>query len=212
MLSFMDAAALRDLLAPFIPPDEVDDVMLECVRVHLDLLLRWNERMNLTSVRTAEAMVARHFGESLFAARKICPRTAQHSLIDVGSGAGFPGLPFKYWAPGLQLTLIEGHGKKATFQREVSRALRLTGISILHCRAESLSDRQADLVTLRAVEQFEEVLPTAANLVAPGGRLAVLIGESQQERALALLPVGESSVIPIPASEQRLLLTWIKPA
>jgi len=207
----MDAASLRDLLAPFIPPAEVDDVMLECIRVHLELLMRWNQRMNLTSLRTPEAMVERHFGESLFAARKLCPRSAHRLLIDVGSGAGFPGLPIKYWAPGLQLTLIEGHGKKATFLREVGRALRLTGLHVLSARAESLSAGQAELVTLRAVEQFDQALPTAAGLVAPGGRLALLIGESQRESALALLRGGESSALAVPASEQRLLLIWHKP-
>ena len=206
----MQAARLRDLLAPFIPPDEVDDVMLECIRVHLDLLMRWNQRMNLTSLRTPEAIVERHFGESLFAARKLCTRDAQRSVIDVGSGAGFPGLPIKYWAPGVQLTLIEGHGKKATFLREVGRALRLGGLTVLNARAQSLSGLQFELVTLRAVEHFDQILPTAATLVAPGGRLGLLIGESQRERAIELLPSGDSSTVAIPSSEQRILLTWIR--
>ncbi len=214
----MDAAALRDLLAPFLSPAEVDDVMLECIRVHLDLLLLWNQRMNLTSLRTPQAMVERHFGESLFAARHLLVRDSAESVIDVGSGAGFPGLPMKYWAPGVGLTLIEGHGKKATFLREVGRALRLTSLTVLNARAESLTSRRAELiqpaelVTLRAVEQFDEILPMAADLVGPGGRLALLIGASQRERALALLPGGESSGIAIPSSEQRLLLTWQRPA
>jgi 16S rRNA (guanine527-N7)-methyltransferase len=207
----MDAVRLRDLLAPFVPPTELDDVLLECIRIHLELLLRWNQRMNLTSLRTPEAMVERHFGESLFAARYLCPRSAQHSVIDVGSGAGFPGLPIKYWAPGLQLTLVEGHGKKATFLREVGRALRLSGFSVLNARAESLSGERADLVTLRAVEQFEQVLSVARNLVGPGGRLALLISELQRERALSVLPSGENSALSIPSSQQRILLTWQPP-
>ena len=204
----MEVTALRYLLAPFVPPADLDEVLLECIRVHLELLLRWNQRMNLTSLRTAEVIVERHFGESLFAARHLCPRDAHHSLIDVGSGAGFPGLPLKYWAPGLQLTLVEGHGKKAIFLREVGRALGLTGFAVLNVRAESLSGKRTDLVTLRAVEQFEHVLPTAAGLVVPGGRLALLIGEPQRERALALLPAGESSALAIPSSQQRILLIW----
>jgi 16S rRNA (guanine527-N7)-methyltransferase len=132
-------------------------------------------------------------------------------VIDVGSGAGFPGLPIKYWAPGLQLTLVEGHGKKATFLREVGRALRLSGFSVLNARAESLSGERADLVTLRAVEQFEQVLSVARNLVGPGGRLALLISELQRERALSVLPSGENSALSIPSSQQRILLTWQPP-
>ena len=214
----MEAAALRDLLAPFIPPAELDDALLASIGVHLSLLTRWNQRMNLTALRTPEAMVERHFGESLFAARHLCSRDSQHDLFDLGSGAGFPGLPIKYWAPSLRLTLIESHGKKATFLREVGRALNLTGFSVLNARAEALSPtipppiQRAGLVTMRAVEHFDQALAAAASLVAPGGRLALLIGESQRERALSLLPAGASSTLSLPSSQQRILLTWQPPA
>jgi 16S rRNA (guanine527-N7)-methyltransferase len=206
----MEAAAMRDLLAPFVPPAELDDALLASIDVHLTLLIRWNQRMNLSALRTPEAMVERHFGESLFAARHLCPRNAHHNLFDLGSGAGFPGLPIKYWAPGLQLTLIESHGKKATFLREVGRALNLTGFSVLNARAETIAQR-ASLVTMRAVEHFEQVLVAAAGLVAPGGRLALLIGEAQRERALSLLPAGSSDTASLPASQERILLTWQSP-
>jgi 16S rRNA (guanine527-N7)-methyltransferase len=203
----MEAAALRTLLAPFVPPAELDGLLLDSIAAHLSLLVRWNQRMNLTALRTPEAMVERHFGEALFAARHLCPRNSQHELFDLGSGAGFPGLPIKYWAPNLQLTLIESHGKKATFLREVGRALDLTGFSVLNVRAESLQQR-APLVTMRAVEHFEQALLAAAGLVAPGGRLALLIGEAQADRALSLLPAGSSTTLPLPSSQQRILLTW----
>jgi 16S rRNA (guanine527-N7)-methyltransferase len=203
----MEAAALRDLLAPFVPPAELDDPLLVSIEVHLSLLTRWNQHMNLTAVRTPEAMVERHFGESLFAARQLCSRDSQQELFDLGSGAGFPGLPIKYWAPHLQLTLIESHGKKATFLREVGRALNLTAFTVFNSRAETISQR-ASLVTLRAVERFDRTLPVAASLVAPGGRLALLIGESQREHALSLLPAGVSSTVLLPSSQQRILLTW----
>ncbi len=203
----MESSSLRNLLAPFIPATELDDALLASVRVHLDLLTRWNQHMNLTALRSPEEMVVRHFGESLFAARALFPRDARQDVFDLGSGAGFPGLPFKYWAPDLQLTLIEGHGKKATFLREVGRALQLTGFSVLNLRAESLS-AQASLVTMRAVEKFDNALVAASRLVAPGGQLAILIGEAQRERALSLLPSGESSTLSLPSSEQRILLTW----
>ena len=219
ILSIMEAAALRELLAPFVPPGELDSHLLESIRVHLELLIRWNQRMNLTALRTPEAMVERHFGESLFAARHLLPRDSAQGVTDLGSGAGFPGLPIKYWAPTIALTLVESHGKKATFLREVCRALpHLADVAVLNGRAESLSQcargnaslpaAGAGLVTLRAVERFEQILPIAASLVAPGGRLALLIGESQHALALSLLPAGSSSVVSLPSSEQRILLTW----
>jgi 16S rRNA (guanine527-N7)-methyltransferase len=203
----MEAAALRDLLAPFAPPAELDDALLAAVDVHLTLLVRWNQRMNLSALRTPEAMVERHFGESLFAARHLCSRDADYCLFDLGSGGGFPGLPIKYWAPGLRLTLIESHGKKATFLREVGRALNLTGFSVLNARAESIPQR-ASLVTMRAVEHFDRALLAAVSLVAPGGRLALLIGEAQRDLALSLLPAGTSSVLALPSSQARILFTW----
>jgi 16S rRNA (guanine527-N7)-methyltransferase len=203
----MEAAALRDLLAPFVPTAELDDSLLASVSTHLDLLTRWNQHMNLTALRSPEEMVVRHFGESLFAARALFPRDSRQDVFDLGSGAGFPGLPIKYWSPDVQLTLIEGHGKKATFLREVGRALHLSGFSVLNVRAETLSQR-ASLVTMRAVEKFDQALLAASNLIAPGGQLAILIGEAQRERALSLLPPGESSTLSLPSSEQRILLTW----
>src|SRR6266568_4288167 len=205
----LDTTAIRALLAPWVPADEIDEPLLTSIRVHLDLLLRWNQHMNLTALRTAEEIVPRHFGESLFAAHALLPRNSAQDVFDVGSGAGFPGLPFKYWAPQLRLTLIEGHGKKATFLREVGRALHLSNYSVLNTRAESITE-SATLVTMRAVEKFEHILTSAAKLVAPGGRLALLISESQHRRALSLLPDGSSTALPRPSSDQSILLTWTR--
>ncbi len=77
----MEASTLRELLAPFIPSDELDETLLASIRVHLDLLIRWNQHMNLTALRTPEEMVLRHFGESLFAARELFPREAQQEAL-----------------------------------------------------------------------------------------------------------------------------------
>jgi 16S rRNA (guanine527-N7)-methyltransferase len=163
--------------------------------------------MNLTALRSPEEIITRHFGESLFAASQLLPRDASLRLFDLGSGAGFPGLPMKYWAPGLKLTLIEGHGKKATFLREVGRALQLSDFTILNARAEAIVE-QAEMVTMRAVERFEVALAAAQRLVAPGGSLALLIGEAQRERALELLPPGHAESVGLPSSDSRILLCW----
>jgi 16S rRNA G527 N7-methylase RsmG len=128
------------------------------------------------------------------------------AVADVGSGAGFPGIPIKLWAPQISLTLIESSHKKAAFLREVARALTLTDINILTTRAEHI--RQSfDLVTLRAVEHFPEILPAAAALVSPAGRLALLIGSSQQDQAQATLPTFHwPTPTPTPQSTSRILL------
>jgi 16S rRNA (guanine527-N7)-methyltransferase len=188
---------------------------LSSISMYVYILLRWNARMNLTAIREPEEIVTRHFGESLFAASRLFPiegpegRASSQistppnkqgtvasgevtrkgpSLADVGSGAGFPGVPIKLWAPQISLTLIESNHKKATFLREISRALTLTDIDIQTARAESLPPASFDTVTLRAVERFEAILPTAAGLVAPEGRLALLISQAQLPQARHLLP------------------------
>ncbi len=162
--------------------------------------------MNLTAVRSVEEIVTRHFGESLFAARHLFPYPANVTVIDVGSGAGFPGLPIKIWNPSVQLTLIESNQKKATFLKEVVRALTLMNVNVFSNRLEQYAGPRADVVTLRAVERFVEVLPSAVELGAPGGALALLIGEGQIDEAKRLCPaMSWSSPVPMPLSQGRVL-------
>src|SRR5580658_5381889 len=142
----MHPARIAELLQPFIADsdgarhtchseersDEESAVLsptqLQHISTYIDLLLRWNARVNLTAVRDPEEIVTRHFGESLFAARHLFPQQGAASseyLIDLGSGAGFPGLPMKVWRPNLRLTLIEATQKKCTFLQEAVRKLGL---------------------------------------------------------------------------------------
>src|SRR3974390_1180657 len=145
----MDAARISTLLEPYIAAP-LPPATLDRISTYIDLLLRWNARTNLTAVRNPEEIVTRHFGESLFAARSLFPAInseapralepqssmlpsadgspALSTLIDVGSGAGFPGIPIHMFVPGLRTTLIEAHHKKVAFLREVIRVLTLTGI------------------------------------------------------------------------------------
>jgi 16S rRNA (guanine527-N7)-methyltransferase len=209
---------IASLLVPYMEPDNLalglPETLLAQLSIYLDLLLRWNTRTNLTAVRVPEQIVTRHFGESLFAARQIFPAgnsglTFAASLADVGSGAGFPGLPMKLWAPELQVALIESHEKKATFLREVVRALRLTGVEVRSGRAE-LVTATFDVATLRAVESFDEVVAVAARLVRPGGRLGLLIGEDQVAKARQLLPALEwEKPVPTPNSQRRVVLVGV---
>jgi 16S rRNA (guanine527-N7)-methyltransferase len=202
-LRAVDAAHISALLSPFI--QELAPAQLHDISTYIDILLRWNQRVNLTAVRDPEEIVTRHFGESLFAARHLLAPDDTLTVIDVGSGAGFPGLPLRLYAPGIRLTLIESHARKAAFLREVIRALALTDATVFHGRAQDFPAR-ADLVTLRAVEKFELVLPTAARLVLPAGRLALLIGAAQLPRASRLLPaLSWSAPLPVPHSAARIL-------
>jgi 16S rRNA (guanine527-N7)-methyltransferase len=183
----MDSARMAELLQPFLTETEPAPELLRHLQLYLDLLIRWNARVNLTAVREPEQIVTRHFGESLFTAqvlaRDLESQAAQPATVaDVGSGAGFPGIPIKLLLPAIELTLIESQNKKATFLSEVVRALDLDNVHVFRGRAEEWRG-SADVVTLRAVEQFARSLPVAAGLVREQGWLCLLIGEDQIETA-----------------------------
>jgi 16S rRNA (guanine527-N7)-methyltransferase len=127
---------------------------------YLDLLLKWNARTNLTAIRDPEEIVRRHFGESLFAAQHLHP--AATTLLDLGSGAGFPGLPIALLRPEIAVTLAESQNKKATFLREAVRTLGLK-TEIWPARAETMPEsRQFHTVTLRAVDNMAAAIAAAA--------------------------------------------------
>jgi len=200
---------IEPLLRPFLGDDTLSPNQLQAISTYVDLLMKWNARINLTSIRDSEQIVQRHFGESLFAARNLLTPDSAITVADVGSGASFPGIPIKLYAPGAHVTLIDAHGKKATFLREVIRGLALTNIDVFQGRAEVWTGT-AELVTLRAVEKFEDVLPIAADHVSSGGRLALLIGAGQAPAASSSLPGQWSQALAIPESQQRVLKTWQK--
>ncbi len=238
----MDTARIAALLQPFVEPS-LPESMLEQISTYIDLLLRWNARINLTAIRHPEEIVTRHFGESLFLARHLFPHSSQpchpersegsafclastpgapliaHSamrgppshprVLDIGSGAGFPALPLKLWAPHIHLTLIESNHKKAAFLREVARALTLTNINVLTDRAETLASRpgfpRAEVVTLRAVEHFETILPQAVTFLAQNATLALLISTAQVPHLTTHTALKWHPPIPVPQSHTRVL-------
>jgi 16S rRNA (guanine527-N7)-methyltransferase len=221
----MQVTRIIELLQPFLTPaceQQLTAKDYECISIYIDILQRWNARINLTAVRNEEEIVTRHFGESFFAASNLFPGrggeegelkepgtrkvVARSTVADIGSGAGFPGIPIKLWAPSVALTLIESNHKKAAFLREVTRFLRLTGINVQSARAEHI-DQTFDFVILRAVERFTDILPIAAGLLASSGRLALLISSSQFEQASSVLPqLIWQPPLPIPMSDSRILV------
>lgn len=178
---------------------------------HFSLLVHWNRRINLTSVRRPEDIAVRHFGESLFLVKLLRPETGL--LVDVGSGAGFPGLPVKIACPAMTAVLLEPTTKKAAFLKEVIRQCKLEGIEVRAQRLEevitgdpgNLAGRAA-LVTLRAIALTRDLLSDLRKLLAPDGRLALFLGERD---ALALKSSSDmdwAPPAPLPHSEHRVIL------
>ncbi len=204
----MESARIAGLLSPFTEGVDLPFELVDGLQRYLDLLLKWNARINLTAVREPEQIVTRHFGESLFAAQLMLKSADRDSttVADVGSGAGFPGVPMKLWVQSIRLTLLESQNKKATFLGELIRTLELRETEVFRGRAEQWG-KTAKVVTMRAVEQFERALPVAAGVVAPGGRLCLLIGAKQFDAARKLIGEGWAWRDPalIPQSDDRVV-------
>jgi 16S rRNA (guanine527-N7)-methyltransferase len=163
-------ARVRELLAPFgilLTSDQVSQL-----NAYLDVLLTWNRRINLISVRTPEECVTRHFGESLYLSHCY---TLDGRLLDIGSGAGFPGLALKIAFPDLATTLLEPIAKKRAFLKE---AVRTCGFSNVDVRPERLEEyrsampgRHFDIATCRAVGNIKEICQQMATLLKNHGKV-----------------------------------------
>jgi 16S rRNA (guanine527-N7)-methyltransferase len=182
---------IATLLAPYLeaPPPQN---MLSQLSTYLGLLLKWNARTNLTAIRDPEEIVRRHFGESLFAGRHIPPST--RTLLDFGSGAGFPGLPIQLLRPEITVTLAESQNKKATFLREVVRTLGLP-TEVWAARVEDMTpDRRFEVVAMRAVDDMATALPAARSRIASGGQLLLLTTATQAPSNGTSIPLPNSQI------------------
>ncbi len=164
---------------------------------YTQLLVEWNERINLTAITEPLAIEMRHFLDSLSVLRAVQFPPDAHA-IDVGTGAGFPGLPLRIVCPTLHMTLLEATGKKTAFLQRVIDALGLTNVNTLNLRAEEAGQlpahrEQYDVVLARAVARMPILAEYLLPLCKIGGRCVALKGETAAaevhaaERALRLL-------------------------
>jgi len=178
------------------------------IQQYIALLLKWNDKINLTAIRDPLEILYRHFCESMFGA-VVMPVEACR-LADVGSGGGFPGLPMKIVRPELDLILIESNVKKATFLTEVVRELGLRGVRVLVSRYEELSEEVAplDVVCSRALGDFEPFLDWASSPTLGTERIALWIGgeDSAALRQLSLEGWAWEEPKPLPHSLRRFIL------
>ena len=192
----LDETRLRLLLEPF--GLDLSSAQAEQILAYLRLLLRWNQKINLTAIRGPEECVTRHFGESLFIARHI---EIRGKLLDIGSGAGFPGLALKIAFPQIAVTLLEPVAKKRAFLKE---AARTCGFGPIEVRSERLEDLlratpvpEFDFATLRAVGNLDVLVPLAARCLRPGGSLLLWLTK-EQAAALARIESGLTWQDPLP--------------
>ena len=150
---------------------------------HREILL-WNRRINLVSERSSREIVIRHFLDSLTPAPFL--DRPEGSLIDLGSGGGFPGIPLRIALPGLQVSLVEASRKKSSFLSHLLRTLRLGGVQVTRERLEELTAGEAlagrfDTLVSRAAFKLPDLIRTASFFLKPGGQLIAMKGPDPQE-------------------------------
>jgi 16S rRNA (guanine527-N7)-methyltransferase len=188
----LPTSRIAALLAPYLGDAPIPANLYDQLSTYIDLLLKWNARTNLTAIRDPEQIIQRHFGESLFAAIHIAPIVTgrEATLLDFGSGAGFPGLPIQLALPHLHVTLAESQHKKSSFLREVIRTLKLP-TQVHAARVEDLPPtRLFDIVTLRAVDNPTAAFTAARPRLHASGWLVTLSGA----------PTPQATNLPLPNS------------
>jgi len=191
---------------------EVDSDQVLKIQQYMNILLAWNAKVNLTAIRDPLEILYRHFCESLYAHVAVPVETGR--LADVGSGAGFPGLPLKILCPDLQVFLIESSIKKATFLAEVIRELGLADARVLVNRYEELSEEVAplDFVCSRAVGEFEPFLEWAGSERVAAKQVILWIGARDLVAIQRIRSWEWREPILVPHSLRRLLLVGARKA
>jgi 16S rRNA (guanine527-N7)-methyltransferase len=175
---------------------------------HYELLIRWNERMNLTTVKPGAEMVIRHYCESLFFGAHLPAADDRISVLDLGSGAGFPGIPMAILKPDWQVKLVESSQRKAVFLRESSR--HLPNVSVLAERMENVSE-QGDWVVTRAVDPQEVLL----NVPRLAPNVGLMLGEDDFSSIRGNERIAWSEPVRLPWGDRKICVygecsTWNK--
>jgi 16S rRNA (guanine527-N7)-methyltransferase len=198
------ARQIREALAPFAISPTEDQISK--IREYLLLLLRWNRSVSLTSITDPVEIVGRHFGESIYASKLLPVENCR--LVDIGTGAGFPGLALKISCPGIPLTLIESNKKKCTFLSEVVRTLEFGDVEIRAERYEEIRPETvlANLITCRAVGDFKQLLRWSAKALLRRGHLVLWVGAEDSTRIARTPAWTWQPAVRIPDSQRRYIL------
>lgn len=183
-----------------------DGRLRDRIQEYTSLLLLWNQKIPLTTVVKPEEIIRFHFGESFFAVKNVPIENGR--LADVGSGAGFPGVPIAMLLPNLEVTLIEANLKKAAFLAEVIRKLDLSHARVLRARMGDVGEdlRGFDFITARALGHHGELVDWSSRFLADSGKLILWVGEADAARIMRDGGWAWQSPVRIPLSRARTLL------
>ena len=190
----------------------VDGAQVILIQRYMKILMHWNEKLNLTAIRDPLEILHRHFCESMFAAGAVPIEVGR--LADIGSGAGFPGVPLKIMRPNLELFLVESNIKKGTFLAEVLRELELRGARVLISRYEELGEELAplDYVCARAVGDYGPFLKWSASARLSANRLLLWVGGRDLDEIRNFAEWEWQEPVAVPQSLRRYILVGSKKA
>ena len=185
---------------------DCNPLKIQQIQRYISILRLWNEKVSLTAIDDVDDLLARQFGEALFAVQVYAVEKGR--LADVGSGAGIPGFALKIFSPELDVLLIERNTKKAAFLREAIRFLQLgrTAVSSGDFRALLCDTPRFDFITAKALGNYPELLDWARETLKPGGSLVLWLGARDADKLGNDLRWKWEDSRPIPGSERRVLL------
>lgn len=177
---------------------ELSDEQINQFRKYFELLVEWNEKMNLTAITNLEGVYLKHFYDSISASFYF-DFTKVTSVCDVGAGAGFPSIPIKICFPHLEITIVDSLNKRITFLNHLTSELKLSHMSFVHARAEEFGQNanyreQFDVVTARAVARLSVLSELCIPLAKEGGFFVALKAaagaEEMKDAAKAITTLG----------------------
>ncbi len=195
---------------------ELSDQQMAQFKTYYELLVEWNQKINLTAITELEEVYLKHFYDSITLATTIDLSATDYSLCDVGAGAGFPSIPLKIVYPNLEVSIVDSLNKRIKFLTLLAEELGLENVHLYHDRAETFGQNKAhrehyDLVTARAVARLNVLSELCLPLVKKGGQfLALKAAKSEEEvveskKAIAILggKLGEETEVSLPFSEDK---------
>jgi 16S rRNA (guanine527-N7)-methyltransferase len=179
-----------------------EEQILQLVK-HYEMLCKWNQRFNLTRITNPHDAATLNYAESLYGARFI---GHAKTLLDIGCGAGFPAVPFAIALPELNVTALEANQKKSLFLTEAKYELQLANIKVINARLEDVESSEYDLLTSRALDRAEAMLPSIISRLTDSQRLMLYCMQELVDKVLSQLPGGfKVETNRIPESEGRLV-------
>jgi 16S rRNA (guanine(527)-N(7))-methyltransferase RsmG len=198
-------AALEQALKDF-QAEPLSDEQINQLVGHYTMMVEWNRHTNLTRITAPEAAARLHYAESIFGARFL---GEARTVLDIGSGAGFPALPLAVASPHREVTALEANQKKTLFLHEAKDALQIANLKITRARVEDFQWRAYDLLTSRALDRAEEVMQALLNEMGAQQRLMLYCAPDMVARLKTRLPASfQIERHQIPSAESRILAVF----